>query len=98
MSKLLTHSETVLFKMLSQADVAHVTPTDPDSIAITVVPSYRQAFVSWNTKSQKECSGAVQSYTVNYYKTQDVLYLSEYATHLCEVCTLSYNATFIAFL
>ncbi|XP_004550537.3 interleukin-6 receptor subunit beta isoform X4 [Maylandia zebra] len=49
---------------------------DPDSIAITVVPSYRQAFVSWNTKSQKECSGAVQSYTVNYYKTQDVLYLN----------------------
>ncbi|XP_014193329.1 interleukin-6 receptor subunit beta isoform X1 [Haplochromis burtoni] len=49
---------------------------DPDSIAITVVPSYRQAFVSWNTKSQKECSGAVQSYTVNYYKTQDVLYLT----------------------
>lgn len=96
MSKLLTHSETVLFKMLSQADVAHVAPTDPDSIAITVVPGQRQAFVSWNTKSQKECSGAVQSYTVNYYK--DGLYLSEYAAHLCEVCTLSYNTTFMAFL
>ncbi|XP_035764311.1 interleukin-6 receptor subunit beta-like isoform X4 [Neolamprologus brichardi] len=48
---------------------------DPDSIAITVVPGQRQAFVSWNTKSQKECSGAVQSYTVNY-KAQDGPYLN----------------------
>lgn len=94
----MTHSETVLFKMLSQADVAPVAPTDPDSIAITVVPGQRQAFVSWNTKSQKECSGAVQSYTVNYYKAQHGPYLSEYAAHLCKVCTLLFNTTFIAFL
>lgn len=84
--------------MLCHSDVAHVTPTDPDSIAITVVPGHRQAFVSWNTTSQKECSGAVQSYTVNYYKAQDGPHLSEYAAHLCEVCTLSFNTTFMAFL
>ncbi|KAK2856059.1 hypothetical protein Q5P01_004794 [Channa striata] len=42
---------------------------DPGNVTITVDPNDKSVFVSWDTKSQEECSGTVINYTV-FYGTQ----------------------------
>lgn len=51
---------------------------------IQVTPNDKSVFVSWNTTSEEECSGAVINYTV-FYGTQIGPMLSKSTTDLNDV-------------